>query len=445
MNVLILGSGGREYAMYIKLAESKLIQNLFIAPGNGDLKNKIELNSVSNFNAIQKIIIEKIIDVLIVGPEVPLVEGIKSFFKKEIPSLKVFGPDANSAMLEGSKVFSNQFMIENNIPTASSKIFSSLEESISYIKNRKTSFVIKVDGLAAGKGVSLHHIDKNSSSYEKEINEAEQQLKKIFEDKIFGDAGKQVQIQDFMTGTEASLFAICNGKEAIYLPTARDYKPAFENNEGPNTGGMGSFCPGNLITEEQIDYVNKVITQKVLDKFQYTGILYIGLMLHSNKADDLSVVEFNCRLGDPETQSVMPMLEVDLFPYILWACGDDEILIPKVKVKNYYMVPFRTSYTVNTVIAADGYPHSYKKNLEIKLPPIINNESSNSMHVVHAGTKMDGDNLFSTGGRVLNIVSRNKTLEACRENIYSYIDEFCKINDCGNFHYRKDIAKESSK
>ncbi len=426
MNVLILGSGGRETSLYMKLQKSRAVSRIYILPGNGSLENRITGVDIINFPAISGIIREKSIQVVVVGPEVPLVAGIKSHLESSNPGILVFGPDEKGAMLEGSKIFSYNTMQKLGIPTAKSSAAHSLEEAEKLMANHSFPLVIKADGLAAGKGVSIHH----------EGTSAREQLKKIFQDQIFQEAGNAVLLQDFMTGTEASLFAVCNGKEAVYLPTARDYKAAYDGGDGPNTGGMGSVCPGEALSPQQIAYADRAIVRKIIDEFAYTGILYVGLMVHSEKAEDISVVEFNCRLGDPETQSVLPMVDTDLFPYILWACGVDSPP-PMVENNGFYSMPVKSGFGVNVVVAAAGYPEKYPKNLEINLPASI----PEGIEIVSAGMELQNGKLLSTGGRIFNIFAHGEDKKSALQKVYSFIEKLKQINDFSRFHYRSDIGR----
>lgn len=427
MNLLIIGSGGRESALYLKLRESHQISNLWILPGNGDLENRIEGIDINDFDAISNVIKEKSIDNVVIGPEAPLVAGIREYLQKENPSISVFGPNSKGAMLEGSKAFSYEVMNRLNIPTAKSIIIDNLEEAKEYIEKMPLPIVLKVDGLAAGKGVSIHQ-DRKS---------AKERAEKIIKDKIFGEAGRKILLQEFMTGQEASLFAVCNGEKAVYLPTARDYKPAYENNEGPNTGGMGSLSPGDTLNDDQIAYCDRMIVQKIIDEFNYTGILYVGLMVHSEKADDISVVEFNCRLGDPETQSVLPMIDTDFLPYILWASGEKEYP-PLVEKKGYYTMPQKPGAGVNVVVAAKGYPASYTKGIDIYFPQ----KTPKDVHIVPAGLEKQKDgSLKSKGGRIFNIFGHGASIEEASKKVYDFIEDLKKINFFEKLHYRKDIGK----
>jgi len=424
MRVLILGSGGREHALFLKIAESPLVTELYIGPGNGGIpaNQKIDLD-MGDFEAVLKAVREKDIELLVVGPELPLAAGIKDFFSEKMPSLFVFGPDKNGARLEASKVFSYEFMAGAKIPTAKSSVARNLAEAQAILENHPLPVVIKADGLASGKGVSIHN----------ERKDAVEKCSEIFNDRIFGSSGDAVLIQEFMTGQEASLFALCNGKDAIYLPTACDYKRAYDGGAGPNTGGMGSFSPGNILTAGHIKKVHEQVVRKVLEKFNYTGILYVGLMI---EGDDINVVEFNCRLGDPETQCVLPMMEVDLVPYLLWSC-DPEKTPYRVKHDGYYGVPTRPGYCINVVLAAGGYPSAnFARNLSLKFP----GDLPENVHVVHAGTKLTDGGIVSTGGRIVSVVGYDKDPAAGREKVYKFIDSLKLLNDFSNLHYRLDIG-----
>ena len=268
MKILVIGSGGREDALYQKIKESSLVDMVYILPGNGGSLPGEQVGDIdpNDFESIAQFTDKKQIQLIVVGPEEPLTAGIKDFFSARKPQVMVFGPDKNAAQLEASKSFAVEYMQRNNIPTAKTLIHDSLETSLESLKKNPLPIVLKVDGLAFGKGVSIH--------FNRE--EANKKLQKIFNDKIFGKAGERVLIQKYLKGSEASLFAISNGQEAVYLPHARDHKPVFEGNKGPNTGGMGAYCPGNVLTKEQIKFIDKNITRKILKDFSYKGVLYIG-------------------------------------------------------------------------------------------------------------------------------------------------------------------------
>lgn len=431
MNVLILGSGGREHAVYLKLQESKFITKLFIAPGNAGIDNAfrfVDLD-INNFFQVLQVVQKHKIEFIFVGPEQPLSNGIVDFFKKESPATLVFGPNKLSAQLESSKIFANEFIKKANLPVCRSAYAYSLQEALKEIETFSVPVVIKADGLAAGKGVSIHQ----------DYSSAQEKIHAIFENKIFGESGSAIIIQEFMTGTEASVFVIMNGKEGIFLPTAQDYKAAFDGGKGDNTGGMGSVCPGQTLTEDHLENINNSIVKQVAEHFSYIGVLYIGLMVHSSLPHDYSIVEFNCRLGDPETQSVLPMLETDLFPYLLWACQSPlpHPLI-KMKKKNYFHIPYKSGFCVNVVLVAHDYPADYEKNIPLSLPQHL----PENIHLVHAGTSYDPDgNYISTGGRILNIVGFDKSITKVRHDIYTQLEKMADKNDFTRLRYRKDVGK----
>ena len=426
MRILVLGSGGREHAIYLKLKSEAGNQRVFQLPGNGgtDPQDKLD-GTLNDFTSIARQIRALKIDLVFVGPEQPLAEGISEYLQKET-GVAVFGPDQRAAQLEGSKVFAYQFMKKAGIPTAKSIVIENLPEGLAAIEKHSLPIVLKVDGLAAGKGVSIHR-DRAS---------AKEKLIEIFEQRIFGQAGNRVLLCEFLSGTEASLFALCNGSEAIFLPVARDYKTVFENGEGPNTGGMGSYTPGDHLTPAQIAFAHQTIVKPVLQEFSYVGILYVGLMVHSSRADDISVIEFNCRLGDPETQCVMPYLAGDLTPYLLWACGRNNP-IPKVAEEGFYRVPVKAGASLNVVLAAKGYPGDYEKDIPLKLPQ----KMPGDVHIVHAGTARIAEGQFvSKGGRILNIVATGNDTNDCRQKVYAFMEQLKTNNDFSRLHYRKDIG-----
>ncbi len=428
INVLILGNAGRESAIFHKVSDSPMVDRVYMTQGNGGVPGDACLSiAITDFSAILDCIQSKNIHLLIVGPEVPLAEGIKDYLNTKCPSVLVFGPDAKGARLEASKSFAVEYMVSHGIQTAKTQVVTSLSQAIEAIEYSDWPCVIKADGLATGKGVSIH------SNKEDAIN----QLTRIFRDKIFKQAGETVLLQKYMQGREASLFALCNGKEAIYLPVAQDYKSALEEGKGPNTGGMGAYCPHNILTEEQRDYIHHNIVEQINQDFSYQGILYIGLMVHSEAKEDVSVIEFNCRLGDPETQVLLPMLQVDIVPYLLWSCGIPGALAVKIKEKKLYVIPYKKGFSVNVVLATQGYPHKYKKGIPLVLPEI-----PLDMFIYHAGTEKQNTIYLSTGGRVVNVVAYALTLSEAREKVYHYMKEIKKHNTNFDslFYFRKDIA-----
>lgn len=430
MRILILGSGGREHALYRRIKQSTRAEKVFVWPGNGLVPAADRVGQpaiVADFSELEKFIAAERIDFTVVGNEAPLVEGVRDHLKKVMPGHFVFGPDRLSAQLEGSKAFSDNFMREAGIPHGESIIAESLGDALKALPAQALPVVIKADGLAAGKGVSIHN----------DYASAEEKLREIFDGRIFGDSGNRVLLQRFLRGTEASLFAICNGSDAILLPVARDYKRALDNDEGDNTGGMGAYCPGEHLTEAQKQFVRTKIIQPVLEKFQYHGLLYVGLMIASERADDLAVVEFNCRFGDPETQSIMHLVEGDMLDYLLWSDGYD-VKFPLLQSGPVKLVPYRRGAVVNIVIAAKGYPGSFAKEIPLTFPEYRNNE----LHVTGAGLIERDGALFSTSGRIANVVAYGPNREAARALAYDYLQHFAAANSAqaDKLYWRTDIA-----
>lgn len=427
MRVFILGSGGREAAVYKKLKESSEVSKLIFYPGNAMVPKEDQGPNPrsSSFEDLKAFFTREKIELLFVGPEQPLVDGIVDFFASQMPQLMVFGPAQEAARLEGSKVFSAEVMDELNIPYAKSVVISDQATLKEALNQLGLPIVLKADGLAAGKGVTIHDNEK----------EAAEMATRLLEGDILAGAGKEILAQQFLTGEEASLFALCNGSEAIYLPVGRDYKRAYDADQGPNTGGMGSYCPGGHLNPAHIEFSHQKIVQPIVDKFKYQGILYVGLMVHSSEGTDLSVIEFNVRLGDPETQCILPMLEEDLLPYLSWACGATEQVITVKNPAGIRTIPQKPGSCVNVVVAAKGYPGSYKK----ELPLEITDSADEAVHIIHAGTKYSDSGLVSNGGRVCNVVAQGANQKEARDKVYRYLEEN-KPNLNADYFFRGDIA-----
>ncbi len=381
-----------------------------------------------NFTELEAFIRDEKIDFTVVGNEAPLVHGVRDYLKSRFPGHPVFGPDKNSAGLEGSKAFSDDFMREAGIPHGSSVIAGSLSEALAALPKQQMPLVLKADGLAAGKGVSIHQ----------DFASAEAKLREIFDGRIFGDSGNRVLLQKFLHGTEASLFALCNGKDAMLLPVARDYKRALTGDLGENTGGMGAYCPGEHLNDAQKEYVRQKIIGPVLQKFAYRGLLYVGLMIRSENADDLAVVEFNCRFGDPETQSILPLIEGDLLEYLLWTDDAQPQNFPLLLAGEARLVPYRRGAVVNVVLAAAGYPGEFAKGIPLEFPA----SKSADLHVTGAGIELAQDKLVSASGRIANIVAYGKNRDAARDLAYAYLKEFAAANSASmtKLYWREDIA-----
>ncbi len=424
MNVLLIGSGGRENALAYKIAQSKLLDKLFIAPGNPGTKLlgenvAIKLNdfySVYDFCLINKI------ELVVVGPEQPLVEGISDFLRQK--GIKVFGPDKSAAEIEASKSFAKSLMSNYNIPTASYAEFNSskLTEAKDYIKEQKFPCVIKADGLAAGKGVLICN----------NIMESEKAVEEIFVEKVFGSSGDKLIIEEFMTGEEASIFAITDGDDYICLPSAQDHKRIGNGDTGKNTGGMGAYSPAPIVTDEILSEVENKIIKPTLNALKnenrkFIGCLYCGLML---TAEGVKVVEFNCRFGDPETQAVLPLLEGDFLKLLYSAASGN---LDKSSVK------YSGGSAVCVVAASKGYPDSYEKGFEITGIQSMEND----VIVFHAGTKEINRKILTNGGRVLGVtaVVNDNNLKKAKEKAYIALR---KIN-FKNIYYRSDIADKALK
>jgi phosphoribosylamine--glycine ligase len=425
MIVLLIGSGGRENALAHSISKSQSLTRLYISPGNpgtGKLGDNIDLN-LSDHTKVIDFCKENKIELVVIGPEKYLVEGLGDSLRNA--GIKVFGPNANAAAIEGSKVFSKDFMRKYNIPTAEFKEFGSEDagDALDYLKKQKYPCVIKADGLAAGKGVII------CSNYE----EASSALDSMFRDKLFGSAGNKIVIEEFMEGEEASIFAITDGKKYICLPSAQDHKRIGDNDTGKNTGGMGAYSPAPVVTEAILDETEKEIIQPVLKGMaetgrEFSGCLYCGLMITKT---GVKVVEFNCRFGDPETQAVLPLLEGD-FLKLLYSSAAGELDTATVK--------YNGGASVCIVAASKGYPDNYKTGLEITGLDKINNPD---ITITHAGTKSEGDKILTSGGRVLGVtaVLQKPDLKSAKKAAYEAIKE---INFDG-MYYRKDISDKAYK
>ena len=422
MNIMILGSGGREHAISWKISQSKSCKNLYVAPGNAGTSlvgNNIPIN-INDFEEVKKNVIERSIDLVIVGPEEPLVNGIVDFFKSDnkLKNIKIFGPSSNGSKLEGSKDFSKEFMFRNNIPCAKSKTFNkeTLNDGISFLENINPPYVLKADGLAAGKGVLIIN----------NLNEAKEELSKMIIDEKFGDASKNVLIEEYLDGIEVSVFAITDGKNYIILPEAKDYKRIGEGDTGLNTGGMGAVSPVKFADKEFMNKVEKLVIKRTVEGIEkenldYKGFIFAGLM---NVNGEPYVIEYNVRMGDPETQVVIPRIKNDLLE-VITKCLDEKI--------NEIDLDIAENFTTTVILASDGYPNSYKKGDEIK-----NLEELHDSKIFHAGTIKKDDIVLSNGGRVIACTGYGYTLEKALKNSY----KIAKNISWNNKYYRKDIGQD---
>lgn len=420
MNVLILGSGGREHAFTLKLSESKKINKLFVAPGNAGT-NKIAINvdvNPTDFDGIKNLVLNEDIKMVVVGPEAPLVEGVHDFFlsDEQLKNIPVIGPKKDGALLEGSKDFSKQFMQKHNIPTAKYQSFTkdNLQEGYAFLETLKPPFVLKADGLAAGKGVLI----LNS------LEEAKKELKEMVSNQKFGEASSTVVIEEFLKGIELSVFVLTDGVDYKILPSAKDYKRIGEGDKGLNTGGMGAISPVPFADDAFLKKVEDLIVKPTVDGLRkdgidYRGFIFIGLM---NDNGNPSVVEYNVRMGDPETEVVLPRIESDLLDLF------EGVANQNLGEKSFSI----TSKTATTVmLVSGGYPEAYEKNKEIN-----GLENINESIVFHAGTSLKEDKVLTNGGRVMAITSFGENIQEALDKSYSSIEKihFDKMN------FRKDIG-----
>ncbi|MBI1663191.1 MAG: phosphoribosylamine--glycine ligase [Nitrosopumilus sp.] len=414
VNVLVIGSGGREHALSWKLSQSPKVDTVFTAPGNGGTKNNVSID-VDDLDGLADFA-EKNNCFTVVGPEAPLAAGIVDKFNKK--NLKIFGPAKDASQLESSKIWAKNFMKRNDIPTAKFEIFDDAEKAQNYVKSLDYNVVVKADGLAAGKGV----IVCNSS------DEAISAIQTILIKKTFGDAGSRIIIEERIDGIEASYIALSDGNVAIPMASSQDHKRIFDDDKGPNTGGMGAYSPTPIIDEN----LAKKIQEKIIDKtiqsmknegITFKGFLYAGIMLKDNEP---YVLEYNVRMGDPECQPITMRMDFDLYDYFVASADGDLSSMPQIS--------WNDQYSVCVVLASEGYPESYPKNEEITGFDSI----PDNAYVFHAGTKQIDGKILSNGGRVLGVTALGDTLESAITNAYtasekiSWPHKFC----------RKDIGKK---
>ena len=415
MNIGLIGSGGREHALCQKIHESKLIKKIICFPGNAGTA-KIAKNikvDILNFREIHQLVQFHKIDLVIVGPEEPLVRGLVDYLRKK--KIKVFGPDKFASRLEGSKAFMKKVCKSNNIPTADYKICKNKKDVLNFLKKSKLPLVVKADGLAAGKGVTI------CSSKKKVLNISEEIFKGKFK------SSKKIVLEEFLVGEEASYFVIADKKTFKFFGTAQDHKRVKENDKGPNTGGMGAYSPAKIIDKKiEKKIINKIIKPTFFalkkKKIYYTGFLYVGLMIQDNEP---YLIEFNVRMGDPECQVILPRLKTDLIKII------NNVVNNKLKQTS---INWHKKKSMTVVLCSKGYPGKYKKNITIKNLDRI--KLSKNDFIYHAGTKLENDQLKSNGGRVLNITSVGTDFLNIRKKIIKIIKN---INWKGGF-FRRDIG-----
>ncbi len=420
MRVLVIGSGGREHTLAWKILQSKKVDKLFCAPGNGGMKEIAELVNikVDDINGLLKFAKEKKIDLTVVGPEVSLVKGIVDRFTQE--GLRIFGPIKELAMLEGSKVFSKNMMKKFNLPTADFEVFDNPDKAKGYLKKKGTPIVVKADGLAAGKGVIVA----------KSVKEAEEAIEDMLVKKVFGSAGEKIILEDCLEGEEVSILIFSDGKNIAPLVSSQDHKRIFDNDKGPNTGGMGAYSPAPVVSEKIFNDIINNIFKPLINGFSkegrfYKGVLYGGFMMTKNGP---MLLEFNVRFGDPETQAIIPRLKSDLID-VINACIDGDI--DKINLE------WDERACVCTVLASKGYPGPYEKNKEIHgLDKVKNMKDA---LVFHAGTVCENGKIFTYGGRVLGVVGLGNDVKLAKDTAYEAID---KIKFDG-VYYRMDISDKA--
>ncbi|KAK0629871.1 phosphoribosylglycinamide synthetase [Bombardia bombarda] len=420
LRVLLIGNGGREHALAWKLAQSPNVESIIVVPGNGGTASLPKVTNstavaADDYPALVELALKEGINLVVPGPEAPLVDGIEGYFRDA--RIPCFGPCKDAARMEGSKTFSKDFMKKHNIPTAAYENFSDYEKASQYLKTIKHNVVIKATGLAAGKGVIIPETEE----------EAQKALKEIMLDKHFGSAGEEVVIEEFLTGDELSILSFCDGTTIKSLPAAQDHKRIGEGDTGLNTGGMGCYAPTKIYTPALMAQVEREILQPTIDGmrkdgFPFRGCLFTGLMI---TADGPKVLEYNVRFGDPETQTVLPLLESDLAD-IMMACAGPSPLLQYVPVK------VQSGFSATVVVAAPGYPNSYPKDIPMQVA-----QSPEGINVFHAGTKLSGgDALLSAGGRVIAASATGESLRAAVNKAY----EGVKLIQFEGMYYRKDIA-----
>lgn len=418
MKVLVVGSGGREHALVWKIAQSKLVEEVYCAPGNGGISSiamcvpidALDVDGVVNFSK------EKEIDLVVVAAENPLAAGMVD--KLEENGIRAFGPNKAATIIEGSKSFAKELMKKYGIPTAEYEVFDSSEKAISYLEEKNTyPIVVKADGLALGKGVIIA----------RDFDEAKEAVKSMMEEKAFGEAGNKVVIEEFLTGQEVTVLAFTDGKTVKPMVSAQDHKRVFDNDEGPNTGGMGAFSPSRIYTPE----VEKICMEKIFmptieamnkEGRKFKGVLYFGLMVTK---DGPKVVEYNARFGDPEAQVVLPRLQTDILE-IFNAVIDEKL--DEIDIK------WSDSGCVCVIMASGGYPKEYEKGFEI----LGLDEAQKDANVVvfHAGTKKENEKYITAGGRVIGVTALEDSLDSAIKKAYEAVGKI----SFKNAHYRKDIG-----
>jgi len=418
MKVLIIGGGGREHALAVSAAKSRRVDKLYCAPGNAGIAEIAECVDIGvmEFERLADFAVAEAVDLVIVGPDDPLVGGVVDVLEQR--GLRVFGPRKNAAILEGSKAFSKDLMKKYNIPTAAYENFDTPEEALSYLKTAKLPIVLKADGLALGKGVLICNT----------LEEAEAGIKTIMLDKQFGSAGNRIVIEEFMTGREVSVLSFVDGRTIKPMTSAQDHKRALDGDQGLNTGGMGTFSPSPFYTKEVDEFCKRYVYQATVDAManegrEFKGIIFFGLMLTK---DGPKVLEYNARFGDPEAQVVLPRMENDLID-VIEACIDGKL--------DQTELTFADNAAVCVVLASKGYPESYEKGLPIT--GLEHFQNKDGYFAFHAGTKLADGRVVTNGGRVLGVTATGSDLKQARGNAYEAVTWV----DFDNKYCRSDIGK----
>ncbi len=420
MKVLVIGGGGREHALAWKIAHSPLVTKLYCAPGNPGIAKHAECvnTPAANLDALLSFALLMKIDLTVVGPEDPLSRGIVDLFESK--GLKTFGPSKAAAQLEASKAFAKRIMDKYAIPTARHATFTDADAAIAYVREQGAPIVIKADGLAAGKGVTVART----------VDEAIDAIRAMMSEKVFGDAGSRVVVEECLIGEEASILAFCDGRTVVPMIPSQDHKAVNDGDTGPNTGGMGAYAPAPVVPKDTLPEIVRAVLQPCVDGMAnegapYRGVLYAGLMITDQGP---KVIEFNCRFGDPETQVVLPLLSSDIVPIML-ACCDGTL--------DRAQIEWSTDSCVSVVMASGGYPGAFEKGLSIT--GIDAAEKNEAVKVFHAGTKQSGGEVVTNGGRVLNITAIGPDIRGAIVSAYGAVSHI----HFKSAHYRTDIGKKA--
>ncbi len=417
MKVLVIGSGGREHTLVWKISQSPKVDKIYCAPGNAGIAELAECIDITtdDINGLAGFALSDQIDLTVVGPELPLVEGIVDLFESR--DLRIFGPSRQAALLEGSKVFSKEIMLKYGVPTAGAEIFSSFKKAKDYVQAKGAPLVVKADGLAGGKGAMVCHT----------LDEALKAIEAIMQKKIFGESGKRILVEDCLFGEEASFIVFTDGENIVPMASSQDHKRIYDGDKGPNTGGMGAYSPAPMITPDLSEKIMQEIIRPVIDGLasegkRYKGVLYAGLIITD---EGPKVIEFNVRCGDPESQAVIPRLKNDLIDII------NDIIDGRLSARS---LDWDERPCVCIVCASDGYPGSYQKGKLISGLQEFNN--AKDIILFHAGTKLSGQEIITDGGRVLGVTALGKDIKETIDKAYQAIEKI----DFEGMYYRKDIG-----